>query len=76
MSVVSRAVACGQRVLPRGSACQAVKKVVKSDLFGIVKSGKEDMLRKEAEQRQAIEMLYTDILVPREHLLRKIVAAM
>ena len=33
------------------------------------------MLRKETEQRQAIEMLCTDMLVPREHLLRKIDAA-
>ena len=33
------------------------------------------MLKKEAEQRQAIEMLCTDMLVPREHLLRKIDAA-
>ena len=28
------------------------------------------MLKKEAEQRQAIEMLCTDMLVPQEHLLR------
>ena len=33
------------------------------------------MLKKEAEQRQAVEMLCTDMLVPREHLLRKIDAA-
>ena len=33
------------------------------------------MLKKEAEQRQAIEMLCTDMLVPQEHLLRKIDAA-
>ena len=33
------------------------------------------MPRKEAEQRQAIEMLRTDMLVPGEHLLRKIDAA-
>ena len=33
------------------------------------------MLKKEAEQRQAIEMLCTDMLVPKDHLLRKIDAA-
>ena len=33
------------------------------------------MLKKEAEQRQTIEMLCTDMLVPQEHLLRKIDAA-
>ena len=33
------------------------------------------MLKKETEQRQAIEMLCTDMLVPQEHLLRKIDAA-
>ena len=33
------------------------------------------MLKKEVEQRQAIEMLRTDMLVPGEHLLRKIDAA-
>ena len=33
------------------------------------------MLKKEEEQRQAIEMLCTDMLVPQEHLLRKIDAA-
>ena len=33
------------------------------------------MLKKEAEQRQTIEMLCTDMLVPKEHLLRKIDAA-
>ena len=30
------------------------------------------MLKKEMEQRQAIEMLCTDMLVPKDHLLRKI----
>lgn len=30
------------------------------------------MLKKETEERQAIEMLCTDMLVPKEHLLRKI----
>ena len=30
------------------------------------------MLKKEMEQRQAIEMLCTDMLVPQDHLLRKI----
>ena len=30
------------------------------------------MLTKEMEQRQVIEMLCTDMLVPEEHLLRKI----
>ena len=30
------------------------------------------MLKKETDERQAIEMLCTDILVPKEHLLRKI----
>ena len=30
------------------------------------------MLKKEIEQRQAIEMLCTDMLVPQDHLLRKI----
>ena len=34
-----------------------------------------EMLKKETEQRQAIEMLCTDMLVPQEHLLRKIDAA-
>lgn len=33
------------------------------------------MLKKEQEQRQAVEMLCTDMLVPRDHLLRKIDAA-
>ena len=33
------------------------------------------MLKKETLQRQAIEMLCTDMLVPQEHLLRKIDAA-
>ena len=33
------------------------------------------MLKKEAEQRQAIEMLCTDMLVPKERLLCKIDAA-
>ncbi len=33
------------------------------------------MLSKETEQRQAIELLCTDMLVPTEHLLRKIDAA-
>ena len=33
------------------------------------------MLRKETKQRQAIEMLCTDMLVPQEHLLWKINAA-
>ena len=33
------------------------------------------MLKKEAEQRQAIEMLCVDMLVPKDHLLRKIDAA-
>ena len=33
------------------------------------------MLRKEAKQRQAVEMLCTDMLVPKDHLLRKIDAA-
>ena len=34
-----------------------------------------EMLKKETEQRQAIEMLCTDMLVPKGHLLRKIDAA-
>ena len=34
-----------------------------------------EMLKKETEQRQAIEMLCTDMLVPQGHLLRKIDAA-
>lgn len=33
------------------------------------------MLKKEEEQRQAIEMLCTDMVVPKDHLLRKIDAA-
>ena len=33
------------------------------------------MLKKEAEQRQAIETLCTDMLAPQEHLPRKIDAA-
>ena len=33
------------------------------------------MLKKETEQRQTIEMVCTDMLVPQEHLLRKIDAA-
>ena len=33
------------------------------------------MLKKELEQRQAIELKCTDMLVPKEHLLRKIDAA-
>ena len=32
-------------------------------------------MKRETEQRQAIEMLCTDMLVPKEHLLRKIDAA-
>ena len=34
-----------------------------------------EMLKKEIEQRQAIELLCTDMLVPQDHLLRKIDAA-
>lgn len=34
-----------------------------------------EMLRKEAEQRQAIEIPCADMLVPKGHLLRKIDAA-
>lgn len=33
------------------------------------------MLKRETEQREAIEMLYADMLVPQDHLLRKIDAA-
>ena len=33
------------------------------------------MLKRETEQRQAIEMLCVDMLVPKDHLLRKIDAA-
>ena len=33
------------------------------------------MLKRETEQRQAIEMLCVDMLVPQDHLLRKIDAA-
>ena len=33
------------------------------------------MLKEETERRQAIEMLCTDMLVPQEHLLQKIDAA-
>ena len=33
------------------------------------------MLHKEDKQRQAVEMLCTDMLVPKNHLLRKIDAA-
>ena len=33
------------------------------------------MLKREQEQRQAIEMLCVDMLVPKDHLLRKIDAA-
>ena len=33
------------------------------------------MLNKESEQRQVIELLCTDMLVPKDHLLRKIDAA-
>ena len=33
------------------------------------------MLKRETEQRQAIEMLCVDLLVPQDHLLRKIDAA-
>ena len=33
------------------------------------------MMKRETEQRQAIEMLCTDMLTPRDHLLRKIDAA-
>ena len=33
------------------------------------------MMKRETEQRQAIEMLCTDMLVPKDHLLRKIDAA-
>ena len=35
----------------------------------------QKMLKKETEQRQAIEMLCVDMLVPKDHLLRKIDAA-
>ena len=30
------------------------------------------MLKRETEQRQAVEMLCTDMVVPKDHLLRKI----
>ena len=33
------------------------------------------MLKKEIKQRQAVEMICTDMLVPKDHLLRKIDAA-
>ena len=33
------------------------------------------MLKKEIKQRQAVEMVCTDMLVPKDHLLRKIDAA-
>ena len=33
------------------------------------------MMKRETEQRQAIEMLCTDMLTPKDHLLRKIDAA-
>lgn len=42
--------------------------------MGIIETVME-MLKKEIEQRQAIELLCTDMLVPEDHLLRKIDAA-
>ena len=52
-------------------ACQ---KSSPSAAFSIIEAVMK-MLKKETEQRQAIEMLCTDMLVPKEHLLRKIDAA-
>ena len=55
----------------RSSACQ---KRSPSAAFSIIEAVMK-MPKKETEQRQAIEMLCTDMLVPKEHLLRKIDAA-
>ena len=54
------------------SACQ--KRSQKAAFFAIIEAVMK-MLKKETEQRQAIEMLCTDMLVPQDHLLRKIDAA-
>ena len=56
----------------RRSDCQ--KRSRRAAFFAIIEAVMK-MLKKEAEQRQAIEMLCTDMLVPQEHLLRKIDAA-
>lgn len=54
---------------------QSVKKGRASGFFLIYWKQVMKMLTKEQEQRQAIEMLCTDMLVPQDHLLRKIDAA-
>ena len=54
---------------------QSVKKGRRSGLFLIYCRRVMKMLTKEQEQRQAIDMLCTDMLVPQDHLLRKIDAA-
>ena len=56
----------------KSSACQ--KRSRKATIFAIIELVMK-MLKKETEQRQAIEMLCTDMLVPKGHLLRKIDAA-
>ena len=55
-----------------GPACQ--KRSRNATFFDIIELVMK-MLKKETEQRQAIEMLCTDMLVPKGHLLRKIDAA-
>ncbi len=47
-----------------------LKKVAKSGFFAILETGDEDA--EKSERRQAIEMLCTDMLLPREYLLQKI----
>ena len=52
------------------------KKVTRAAFFWFAERGRRGKaLKKEEEQRQAIEMLCTDMLVPQDHLLRKIDAA-
>lgn len=59
----------------RSGSLQPVKKRSQKAAFSDIIEPVMKMLKKETEQRQAIEMLCTDMLVPQEHLLRKIDAA-
>ena len=58
----------------RSPASDCQKRSRRAAFFAIIEAVMK-MLKKEAEQRQAIEMLCTDMLVPQDHLLRKIDAA-
>ena len=54
---------------------QSVKKVREKRPFLTEWEQEMKMLKREREQRQAIEMMCVDMLVPGDHLLRKIDAA-